>query len=78
MGILTELYEGIKTKETECEDYMDPSRIGDFASTIAELVQKGASYGDAKAKAFDDTEMPPKDSACCKSLQARVKDILSK
>ena len=63
---------------TQCKDFMDPTRIGDFAKAIAELMKDGSSYGEAKETAFDDTKVPPKGSPCCKAIRAKVDQLLSK
>lgn len=55
-----------------CKKYMNPSRANDFAKVIAQLMDNGASYGDAKAQAFDETEMPPSNSPCCKFIRSAV------
>lgn len=61
-----------------CKKYMSPSRFNDFAKAIAELMDSGKSYGDAKAEVFDETEMPPKGSECCNQIWYKVKQIREK
>jgi len=64
-----------ETGAASCKQYMSPSRANDFAKTIAGLMDKGASYGDAKAQAFDDTEMPPPKSPCCNFIRSKVAEL---
>jgi len=63
------------TSAASCKQYMDPSRANDFAKAIAGMMDKGASYGDAKAQAFDETEMPPPNSPCCAFIRSRVAEL---
>ena len=59
-----------------CEKFMDPERMDDFAHAIAELMDnEGMSYEEAKATAFDETEVPKKSTACDKMLRKNVNMI---
>ena len=75
---------GGKKKEEEeeehpCSKFMDPSRMNDFTKAVAEMMQKeDMSYEDAKAKAFDETEVPPAKSECCMMLRKAVDNIIKK
>lgn len=62
----------------DCKKYMSPSRVNDFAKAIAELMDQGSSYEDALATAFDETEMPPRGSACCKLIRATANKLRKK
>lgn len=61
-----------KNEKHPCSKYMDPSRMEDFAEAIADMMKDGMSYGDAKAAAFDETEMPPAKSKCCMMIRELV------
>lgn len=72
---------GVKHENEEediCKKYLDPKRVNDFAATIAELMKQGSTFEDAKGEAFDETEVPPKGSPCCKLIKSKVDQIISK
>jgi hypothetical protein len=74
MKLIKELNEAAKSSESDraCAKYFDVSRFDDFVDAIKELMDSGMSYEDAKAEAFDETEVPEMDSPCCKQLYAAV------
>ena len=69
--------ENVKAKEGEvCKKYLDPNRVNDFAATIADLMKQGSSFEDAKGEAFDETEVPPNGSPCCKLIKSKTYQFL--
>jgi len=84
MSLLREINDSIREKDIfeqaleeadakgaqSCADYMNPSRAKDFAKEIANLMDDGMSYGDAKAKVFDEDAVPPAGSECCKFIRS--------
>lgn len=68
----------VSEAKNPCSKFMDPSRIDDFSKAIAELMDDGMDWEEAKQAAFDETEVPPTGSPCCKILRKNVEMIRGK